>query len=346
MFKIRLFSVLLTAVLFSMPAKAQSSDAYVRKIDRIITASEPLQFTGVVLVSQAGKTRYLKAHGYRDFDQKIALKTDDQFEIMSNSKQITAVLVLREAEKGTLDLHTPIRKYLPELTQSWADTVTVHHLLNHTHGIVDKEKPLVIKPGSQFKYGNLSYALLGEILENTTKKKFTELANSLFKKLKMNKTFCYDPQNKQSLVPGYRSENNQYQKVEETFINTELIPAAGIVSTVQDLAKWDQALYKGKLLSPKYQKAMMTASTLSQHNVFGKESMGFGYSVRVVKEQGLDYFGITGLGDGFTCLNVYFPSTDTSVIVLENQMSKNSEYWSYKEAAIKNAVLKSMISGH
>ncbi len=346
MFKTHFFSALLTAALFSIPVKAQKSDSYVKKIDSIITSSVPLQFTGVVLVSQAGKTKYLKAHGYRDFDKKTPLKTNDQFEIMSNSKQITAVLVLQEAEKGTLDLQTPIKKYLPKLTQSWADTVTVHNLLNHTHGIVDTEKPLVIKPGSQFKYGNLSYALLGEILENTTKKKFTELAHSLFRKLKMNKTFCYDPQNKQSLVPGYRSENNQYQKVDETFINNELLPAAGIVSTVQDLAKWDQALYKGKLLSSKYQKAMMTASTLSQHNVFGKENMGFGYSVRVIKEQGLDYFGITGLGDGFTCLNVYFPSTDTSVIVLENQMPRNSEYWSYKEATIKNAVLKSIISSH
>lgn len=346
MLKTSLFPTLLIAVAFCTPVNAQKAAAYSGKLDSIITASEPLQFNGVVLVSQGGKTRYLKAHGYKDFDKKIPLKTDDQFEIMSNSKQITAVLVLQAAEKGNLDLETPIRKYLPELTQSWADTVTVHHLLNHTHGIVDTEKPLVIKPGSQFKYGNLSYALLGEILENTTKKKYTALAHALFKKLKMNKTFCYDAQNKQSLVPGYRSENNRYQKTGETFINTELLPAAGIVSTVQDLAKWDQALYKGKLLSPKYQKAMMTASTLSQHSVFGKENMGFGYSVRVVREQGLDYFGITGLGDGFTCLNVYFPSTDTSVIVLENQMPRNSEYWSYKEAAIKNAVLKSIVNRH
>lgn len=338
----RFFSALLITGLFSIPVHAQKSTTSSQKIDSIITSSEPLQFTGVVLVSRNGKTAYLKAHGYRDFDQKIPLKTDDQFEIMSNSKQITAVLVLQEAQKGKIDLQTPVRKYLPELTQPWADTVTVHHLLNHTHGITDTEKPLAFKPGSQFKYGNLSYTLLGKILQNTTGKKYTELANALFRKLKMDKTFCYDPQNKQSLVPGYRSENNGYEKVEGTFINDDLLAAAGVVSTVQDLAKWDQALFKGKLLSPEYQKAMMTASTQAQHNVFGKENMGFGYSVRIIREQELDYFGITGLGDGFTCLNVYFPSTDTSLIVLENQMPQNSDFWSYKEAAIKNVVLKTM----
>lgn len=309
-----------------------------------MTASSPLTFNGVVLVSQKGKIQYLKANGYRDFEKKIPLKADDQFEIMSNSKQITAVLVLQAAEQGKLNLKTPIKKYLPSLTQSWADTVTVHHLLNHTHGITDTDQPVAFKAGSQFKYGNLSYMLLGEILKNTTGKDFTELAQSLFKKLKMDKTFIYKAKNNQSLVPGYRSDDNQFEKVKESFLNQEIAPAAGVISTVQDLAKWDEALFKGKLLSPEFQKLMLTPSTTAQHNVFGKESMGFGYNVRFIKEAGLDYYGVTGLGDGFTCLNVYFPSTDTSLIILENQMPKKSENWSFQEAAIKNTVLKSMTS--
>jgi D-alanyl-D-alanine carboxypeptidase len=331
------------STLFCITAKAQKTDPDFQKIDSIVTASAPIKFNGVVLVSQNGKTKYVKAYGYKDFDGKIPLKANDRFEIMSNSKQITAVLVLQEAEKGALDLQTPIKKYLPSLTQPWADTVTIHHLLNHTHGIVDTEKPLVFKPGSQFKYGNLSYILLGKILERTSKKSFTELSGSLFKKLKMKNTFCFNGQNNHSLVPGYMNSENHFSKVEKSFLNEELLPAAGMISTVQDLAKWDQALYKGKLLSPKYLGLMMKASTSSQHNVFGKENMGFGYSVRVIKEAGLDYFGITGLGDGFTCLNVYFPSADTSLIILENQLPKNSDFWSFKEASIKNTLLKSKI---
>jgi CubicO group peptidase (beta-lactamase class C family) len=209
-----------------------------------MTASSPLTFNGVVLVSQKGKIQYLKANGYRDVEKKIPLKTDDQFEIMSNSKQITAVLVLQAAEQGKLNLKTPVKKYLPSLTQSWADTVTVHHLLNHTHGITDTDKPAAFKAGSQFKYGNLSYMLLGEILKKTTGKDFTELAQSLFKKLKMDKSFIYNVKNNQSLVPGYRSDNNQFEKVKESFLNQEIAPAAGVISTVQDLAKWDEALLK------------------------------------------------------------------------------------------------------
>ncbi|SDJ12164.1 serine hydrolase domain-containing protein [Chryseobacterium jejuense] len=344
MTKTKLFFTLAISALLSVSAKAQKTPSYSKKIDSIMTTSTPLKFNGVVLVSQNGKIKYLKANGYKDFEKMTALKTNDQFEIMSNSKQVTAVLILQAAEQGKLDLQTPIKKYLPTITQSWADTVTIHNLLNHTHGIVDLEKPVAFKAGSQFKYGNLSYTLLGEILQNTTGESFTELATTLFKKLKMEKTFVYNSKNNQALVPGYRSEHNQFEKVEGSFLNDDIAPAAGIVSTVEDVAKWDQALFKGKLLSPKFQKLFLTPSTSSQHNVFGKESMGFGYNIRFIKEVGLNYYAVTGLGDGFTCLNVYFPSTDTSLIILENQMPRNSEHWSFQEAAIKNIILKSITS--
>ncbi|WP_312296658.1 serine hydrolase domain-containing protein [Chryseobacterium sp.] len=342
MTQIKLFFTLALATILSANTQAQKKNNYIHQIDSIITASSPLTFNGVVLVSQKGKIKYLKSNGYKDFDKKIPLKTDDQFEIMSNTKQVTAVLILQAAEQGKLNLQTPIKKYLPALTQPWADSVTIHHLLNHTHGITNVEKPAAFKAGSQFKYGNLSYMLLGEILKNTTGKTFTELADYLFRKLKMEKTFVYNTKDNQSLVPGYISENNQFEKVKESFLNDNIAPAAGVVSTVQDLARWDQALFKGKLLSPEFLKLMLTPSTTSQHNVFGKESMGFGYNVRIIKEAGLDYFGVTGLGDGFTCLNVYFPSTDTTLVILENQMPEKSENWSFQEAAIKNIVLKSM----
>ncbi|BAP32533.1 penicillin-binding protein [Chryseobacterium sp. StRB126] len=344
MTKTKLSFTLAITIWLSVALKAQKNNFYFKKIDSIIMTSTPLKFNGVVLVSQNGKVKFLKANGYKNFEKKVTLKTDDQFEVMSNSKQITAVLILQAAEQGKLDLQTPIKKYLPSLTQSWSDTVTIHNLLNHTHGIVDIEKPVAFKAGSQFKYGNLSYMLLGEILQNTTGKTFTELANSLFKKLKMGKTFIYNSKNNQALVSGYRSEHNQFEKVESSFLNDGIASAAGVVSTVEDLAKWNQALFKGKLLSPRYQKLILTPSTSSQHNVFGKENMGFGYNIRFIKEAGLDYYAVTGLGDGFTCLNAYFPSTDTSLVILENQMPKNSEHWSFQEAAIKNIVLKNITS--
>ena len=112
-----------------------------KQIDSLISIKTKKPFNGVILISQKGKTKYSKLYGYSDIDKKEPLKQNDQFVIGSISKQFTAVLVLREFDKGNLDLFTPIHKYLPELTQSWADTVTIHHLLVHMHGISDLNKP-------------------------------------------------------------------------------------------------------------------------------------------------------------------------------------------------------------
>ena len=89
------------STLLSINATAQRKDTYAHKIDSIITASSPIQFNGVVLVTQKGNIQYLKSNGYKDFEKKIPLKTDDQFEIMSNSKQVTAVWFYRLPNRKT-----------------------------------------------------------------------------------------------------------------------------------------------------------------------------------------------------------------------------------------------------
>jgi CubicO group peptidase (beta-lactamase class C family) len=86
---------------------------------------------------------------------------------------------------------------------------------------------------------------------------------------------------------------------------------------------------------------MTTESTKSQHNVFGKEKMGYGYNIRIVDDNGIQYFGHTGLGDGFSSLNIYVPQYDISIIVLENQMSEDSDLYYYYERKIKDIILKS-----
>lgn len=260
---------------------------------------------------------------------------------MSNTKQITAVLILKEVEKGKINLKDPIHKYLPFLTQTWADSVTVHQLLNHTHGIVDIEKPLIFKPGSDFKYGDLSNSLLGKIIENTTKKTYTEVAEELFKNLKMKNTFCYSKSNKRNLVSGHMNKENNFTVVNNSFIDDDNLPADGVITTAKDLTIWNESLHNGKILTPKSYALMTTESVKSQHDVFGKEKMGYGYNIRIIEENGIKYLGHTGLGDGFASLIIYIPKSDVSLIVLENQMAENSDLYYYFESKIKEIVLKS-----
>ncbi|MEG0760756.1 serine hydrolase domain-containing protein [Chryseobacterium sp.] len=325
----------------SVNAFSQTDKNWQNKIDSIIQIKEPVNFNGVILINKNGKTVYSKALGFSDIENKTPLKMNNHFEIMSNTKQITSVLVLKEVEKGKINLQNPIKKYLPELTQTWADSVTVHQLLNHTHGIVDVEKPLIFKPGTDFKYGNLSNNLLGKIVENVSGKSYRELASKLFKQLKMNDTFCYSKNDKRNLVFGYINKENKFTKVENSMINEENLPADGIISTVNDLVIWNNQLHKGKILSPKSYQLMISESAKSQHDVFGKEKMGYGYNIRIAEANGIHYFGHTGLGDGFSSLNIYVPKADLHIIILENQMNEKIDLFYYTEKLIKDIVFES-----
>jgi CubicO group peptidase (beta-lactamase class C family) len=330
----------LFVLLFSNYNSFAQKKNYAAQIDSLIKIANP-KFNGVILIAKNGKTLYNKAHGFTNFETKEPLKLDSQFEIMSNTRQITAVLILKEVEKGLIDLQAPIKRYLPELNQTWANSVTVHQLLNHTHGIIDLEKPLLFKPGTEFKYGNLGYSLLGKIIEVTSKKSYSEIANAFFKQLKMKNTFCYSKDKMKDVVSGYINTNNTFELVEKIVITTESIASNGIISTVGDLAIWNQNLHKGKLLKPESYPLLFKYNITAQHGFFGKEKEGYGYGFRIIEKDAVKYVGHTGLGDGFSSVNLYFPESDVSLIVLENQMNENPDLFYASEIKIKNILFKS-----
>lgn len=108
------------------------------RIDTLIATPDSMYFKGVIIVTGKESCTVQYNPGY---SKKVAPSFNQQFVIGSISKQFTAVLILREYDKGTIQLHTPIRKYLPKLSMSWADTVTIHQLLTHTHGIIELNPP-------------------------------------------------------------------------------------------------------------------------------------------------------------------------------------------------------------
>nr|WP_315238951.1 serine hydrolase domain-containing protein [uncultured Flavobacterium sp.] len=321
---------------------AQKKDNYTNQIDSLIKVTEP-KFNGIILITQKGKTLYKKAYGFANFETKKPLKSDSQFEIMSNTRQITAVLILKEVEKGLIDLQAPIKRYLPELMQTWADSVTVHQLLNHTHGIIDLDKPLLFKPGTEFKYGNLSYSLLGKIIEATSKKSYSEIANTFFKELKMKNTFCYSKDKILPVVTGYINTNSVFEPVTKTIITSESIASNGIISTAGDLAIWNQNLHHKKLLKPESYQLMFKYNITAQHGFFGKEKEGYGYGIRIIEKDSVKYVGHTGLGDGFSSVNIYFPENDLNMIVLENQMNADPNLFYASEIQIRNILFKSTL---
>ena len=287
------------------------------QIDSLISTKTTKPFNGVILISQKGKTKYSKTFGYSDIDKKKSLKLNDQFVIGSISKQFTAVLVLREFDKGNIDLFVPIRQYLPELTQSWADTVTIHHLLTHLHGITQLDKPTTFKVGTQYSYSQIGYDLLSKIVKRTSGKSFAELSKNLFEECGMKNTFHPDIKGYNNLVIGYTENDNG--KIEfETEIFQNYVAAGSFISTAEDLNIWNKYFYSGKLLKRKTMKMVETKQNgaVRNHPIFGITE--YGYGITVDTKENILQFGQTGFAPGFISMNFYFPKTKTSVIVLEN----------------------------
>jgi CubicO group peptidase (beta-lactamase class C family) len=129
------------------------------------------------------ETLFQKAYGFANLEAQTPLRTDYLFQIASISKSMTALLVLQEVDKGRLELHTPVKTYLPFFESPHADSITLHHLLTHTSGLncglnavpfTSRYEVLYQKaassrpPGETFHYSNLGYIMLGWILERVT----------------------------------------------------------------------------------------------------------------------------------------------------------------------------------
>ncbi len=294
------------------------------KIDTLIDKKSAIPFNGVILINKGEENVYCKSFGYSNFEEKTEFNSESQFVIGSISKQFTAVLVLQEFDKGNLELDVPIKKYLPELTQQWANKVTVRHLLTHMHGIIALNEETKFESGTQYEYSQIGFDLLAKIVEKTSKKSFADISFDLFQKCKMFNTFHPDLKKHKNLVFGYTLNDNEKLEIESrTFEN--YVAAGGFISTANDLLQWNKLLYNGKLLSDKTFKLFVTKQNgaIRNHPLFGKTDYGLGITVDT-KDDIIQY-GQTGFTPGFVSVNFYYPKTKTSLIVLQNVVENSND---------------------
>ncbi len=325
------------------------ADDYTARIDSLIQTTTPRLFNGVILITQNGVTKYSKAFGYSDLAKKIPLKMDDNFRIQSNSKQITAVLVLKQVERGTIKLDDPVSAHLSDLKNTWADTVTVHEVLNMSAGIVAVGKPLAFKPGTNFRYSNPAYGLLQRIIRNVTGREFTAVADDLFKSLGMTNTYCYNLDKPNiGLINGYWISKDSFELVDFKAMNftaeswANFVPAGGIISNAIDLNRWDTMLHEGHILHKKSYEQMTHSPVVDSDFAFSDGKSNYGYGVNI-QEKPIKYIGHAGRGIGFTCLKIYVPSRKLDVIILENVYSRDDNAIYHFEKAIRQVVERSSL---
>lgn len=304
------------------------------RLDSLFTMETGAPFNGVISITQKEQPFYSKSFGYSDLEQKTPLKAGNRFVIGSLSKQITAVIVLREYDKGNLKLHEPIKKYLPELTQNWANTITVHQLLTHTHGIPEMnpenfslskiDSKLEFEPGTKLSYSNIGFHILSLIAEKVSGKPFQQLATELFAECNMSNTFHPDVFDGKSLSKSYSERGGKL--VKETRSQTYTFPAAGgFISTVEDMLKWNKCLHYGKLLIGKTYQLMHSSwsDLVRNHPVFGPTQ--YGYGTTLFWENKVLRYGLTGYVPGFVSMNYFYPGGDINLVLLSNVAYGNGD---------------------
>lgn len=330
----------------SCHSNAQKSDNYFAKIDSLVKITHPRKFNGVIFIQQNGIKKYEKAYGFSNFSTKMPLKISDQFSTMSIAKQITATLILLEVEKGKIDLHKPIRQYLPDFQYKWADSVSINQLLNHTSGLYsdDLRSNLKFKPGTVFSYSNVGYHVAGMVLEKQSGKKFDVLVKDLFKSCNMKSSSYPTSSNSKILTKGHTIRKDQKFKLNNK-INFEAGSFFGshLIVTAPDLAKWNEHLHNGRLLKPETYRLMTDYSVSNIHQVFDEKPIGYGYGLRINDKTDVYEIGHTGFhpSEGFTAVNLYYPKTKTSVVIMENVANENFDIAYYFEQQIRKIVKES-----
>ena len=317
-----------------------------QQIDSVFSKTK---FNGSISVVRDGEKLYEKENGFEDFKTKAKLDSNSVFAIGSVSKQFTAAMILMLEDQGKLSTNNKVYKFLPEFQNRQFESITVHQLLNHTSGISDLGNGLHSKPGNKFNYSNKGYRLLGEIIEKASGKSYGTNAEELFAKAGMIHSSTANVFNGNHFAGAYLGNSSRFEKIEnmpKRLSNIEIsVAAGGVLSTVNDLHQWNAALYSGKILKPETLKKFLQKSSENQHAILGK--VGYGYGIMINEEKPSSYFH-SGYVKGSPSLNIYYPETKTSVVILSNiadeSKGKNGFFIPHKEVKKLTEIIENTVA--
>ncbi|MFP3835068.1 serine hydrolase domain-containing protein [Chryseobacterium sp. SIMBA_028] len=312
--------------------------SYEKKIDSLIhrefgNKNEP---GGVFLIAQKGKNIYRKAFGKANLELDVTMTPDNIFQIGSMTKQFTATATLILEQQGKLNVNDPVSKYIKDYPNG--DKITIHHLLTHTSGIKDftkmktlssiaqkemkpeaminffKNEPADFSPGEKFDYNNSGYVVLGYIIELVSGETYEDfIKKNIFEKAGMiNSYYATD----RRIIPkrAYGYHQKEYGFVNKTVISFSVPFSSGsLMSTVDDMLKWQQALHQNILLNSKE-----TQKAFQKYKLNNGEEFSYGYGWHLKDINGTPDREHGGSIFGFKSMGVYIPSEDIYVIGLSN----------------------------
>lgn len=312
-----------------------------------VAQAEQEGYSGIVLVADRGEVLFEKAIGMQDFEKNIPLEPTAIFELASVSKQFTAMMVMRCAERGLLHLDDAVEDFLAIPYTG----IRIRHLLTHTSGLPDYQAIMDahwdkskaagnaeivaylrrytpakrFEPGERYEYSNTGYVLLASIVEKVTGRDFVELSKEwIFDPLGMKNTAIRSLEEK-ALLPnvalghlldesGNPVHASRFRSSDYTFWLGKRKGPGRVSSTVKDLLIWDQALYQHQLIRPEtlaeaFKPARLADGTRSYY--------GFGWEIDPKSIFGKLVFH-TGSNPGYQTIILRFVEENKTVIILNN----------------------------
>jgi CubicO group peptidase (beta-lactamase class C family) len=287
-------------------------------------------FAGSVLVARGSDVIVSKGYGLANVEWNVPSSPSARFRVASITKQFTAAAILLLEERGRLTIDDLVKTHLPEAPATW-DRMTLFHLLTHTAGfpglpptgrqaLVDSadgtvagfvtalmQRPLESQPGERFNYTNSGYLILGHLIQTLTGQSYeTFLREHIFTPLGMQDSGLDSPAVIARRAGSYTVTRNGL--VNASYPSDRIVPntSAGLYSTTEDLLRWQNALYGGKVLS-KVSLDKMTRSF--------KDDYGLGVYLRTIDGRRAATHG--GGAPPFANLT-YFFDRGISVVVLGN----------------------------
>ena len=307
------------------------------KIDSLLQEKYPDNAPGATfLISKNGSVIYKKAFGLANLELNVPMKTENVFKIGSMTKQFTAISILMLIEQGKLNLDDEITKFIPDYPTN-GNKITIHHLLTHTSGIKDytrvkglnaiaqkdltplelidfsKNEPIDFVPGEKYKYNNSGYVILGYIIEKVTGQPYANFVEEqIFNKLEMTASqYASQREVIKNRASGYQKKDSYINRMD--FSLTLAYSGGALMSTVDDMFKWQEAIKNNLLISKETTEKAFTHYTLNNGE---QTNYGYGWHIKTINNNRTFEHG--GSVWGFKSMGVYFPDLDIYVIGLTN----------------------------
>ena len=326
------------------PAKPAGLDAAAlqQKVDELMNAHVRVNdFHGSVLLASGGTPLVSKGYGFANIEWQVPNTPQTKFRIGSITKQFTSMLVMQLRERGKLKLEDSVCAHLTPCPDAWKP-VTIHHLLTHTSGIptytaipawretnmvpktveqmlaIFRDLPLQWTPGEKFAYNNSGYFMLGAVIEKVTGRKYEEaLQEMILTPLALTDTgYDWPGPILTRRAAGYQGRGPGL--VNAAALDMQQPYAAGsLYSTVEDLLKWDQALYTDRLLPAAARQMLWTPF---------KNNYGFGWTIAEPSPATFGHRRVMHSGgiNGFSSVIIRIPETNVTAIVLSNNAAASA----------------------